>query len=161
VAGPQLIIGDESAVRCLNLRSEMVTTIAGSDVTGGADGPASRARFLSVIDIVVAPNGVLFVADRLNECVRRISTAKWPASDATAALTPAPERVVTTLIGEAGPDVQFAPSAAASFRKPIGIDGLALHTPPLPVPYRRPRPGLRMLTLIAMWDVCTSLMRRD
>jgi hypothetical protein len=28
VAGPQLIIGDSYAVRCLNLRSEMVTTIA-------------------------------------------------------------------------------------------------------------------------------------
>jgi hypothetical protein len=63
VAGPQLMIGDSYAVRCLNLRTEMVTTIAGGDEQGRADGPASRARFHSVVHIVVASNGVLLVAD--------------------------------------------------------------------------------------------------
>jgi hypothetical protein len=33
-AGPQLIIGDCRLVRCLNLRTEMVTTIAGGDMSG-------------------------------------------------------------------------------------------------------------------------------
>jgi hypothetical protein len=38
---------------------------------------------------------------------------------------------MTTLIGQADDGVQFAPSAPASFRKPIAVDILALHTPPL------------------------------
>jgi hypothetical protein len=131
VAGPQLIIGDNSAVRSLNLRTEMVTTIAGSDL----DGPASRARFDSVYGIAVAPNGVLFVVDRQNVCVRRIS----PVRSATAVVAPAKapaERMVTTLIGASGPNVQFARSASKLFRRSIpdlwGLWGWAFHAPPLP-----------------------------
>src|SRR4051812_35150467 len=60
-AGPQLIIGDGSAVRCLNLRTDMVTIIAGGTESGRCDGPASRARFDTVTDIAVASNGALFV----------------------------------------------------------------------------------------------------
>jgi hypothetical protein len=107
VAGPQLIIGGGSAVRCLNLLTEMVTTIAGpgpghtGPFQGYVDGPASSALFDCVWDIAVAPNGALFAAEQDTGAVRRISAAKWPG--------------VTTLIGKAGPDVQFARSAAESF----------------------------------------------
>jgi hypothetical protein len=48
VAGPQLMIGEDHAVRCLNLRTEMVATIAGDGSTGRSDGPASRAILLGV-----------------------------------------------------------------------------------------------------------------
>jgi hypothetical protein len=80
VAGPQLLIGDYAAVRCLNLRTEMVTTIAGAVEGGRLDGPASRARFMSVFTIAVAPNGAVLVADRANECMRRISAAAAAAA---------------------------------------------------------------------------------
>jgi hypothetical protein len=90
----QLLISDGGAVRCLNLRTEMVTTIAGGAERGRPDGPASRAQIGSAQGIAVSPNGVVFVADRGNDCVRRIGAATPPASDATA---PAAERMVTTV----------------------------------------------------------------
>jgi hypothetical protein len=143
MAGPQLIIGDRYRVRCLHLRTEMVTTIAGGSDWGYADGPASRALFGSPCDIPVAPpNGALFVVDRTNRCIRRISRisrispVKAHASGA-AIPTPTPtptqaERMVTTLIGEAtgNPDVQFAHSAAEPFRAELPFPwALALHVP--------------------------------
>jgi hypothetical protein len=156
LAGPQLIIGDGVAVRCLNLRTEMVTTIAGGDETGRADGPASRARFDSLYDFAVGSNGAIFVADRCSRAVRRISAAKWqwPASASGAMAAPAAERMVTTLIGEAGPDVQFARSSAESFR-----------TNDLPHPrwlctcLQRQGQGQGQGTPTAMSGACTSVVR--
>jgi hypothetical protein len=120
VAGPQLIVSEGHHVRCLNLRTEMVTSIAGSMARGRSDGSAlSEARFESLSAVVVAPNGAVFAVDGPNKCVRRLSAAKRPA-----------ERMVMTLIGEAGPDVEFASSSAASFRSRIWHpNALALHAP--------------------------------
>jgi hypothetical protein len=139
VAGPQLIIGG-NRVGCLNLRTEMVTTIAGpvpghtGPFHGYADGPASSALFDCVWDIAVAPNGALFVAERDNGAVRRISDAKWQASGAAAAAPARAQRRVTTLIGKAGPDVQFARSAAESFRRELSAPAaLALYAPAAPL----------------------------
>jgi hypothetical protein len=67
VAGPQLIISDYNnhAIRCLNLRSEQVTTIGGFG-KGHRDGPARDALFASPIGLAVAPSGVIFVADQVS-----------------------------------------------------------------------------------------------
>jgi hypothetical protein len=70
MTGPQLIIGDNGVVRCLNLRTEMVTTIVGGGLGGRCDGPASRARFALVYGVAVAVNRAVFVVDWETECVR-------------------------------------------------------------------------------------------
>ena len=49
-----------------------VTTVAGTGVAGFANGPARTARFRWPSDVVVAPDGTLYVADRGNGRVRRI-----------------------------------------------------------------------------------------
>jgi hypothetical protein len=77
--GPQLMISESCRVRCLNLRTEMVTTMAGVE-RGRADGPVACARFAGAYGIAVAPNGALFVVDRGNDCVRRISAAQRGSS---------------------------------------------------------------------------------
>jgi hypothetical protein len=129
-AGPQLIIGeyDGRRVRCLNLRTRMVTTVAGRGSQGrGApiDGPAlSQATFGAMYAIAVAPNGALFVCDFHSAAVRRISPAKRPASGGG----PPAERMVTTLIGAEGPGVQFARSSALPYRSAVaGPTALTLH----------------------------------
>ncbi len=125
VAGPQLMIGEYyGRVRCLNMRTRMLTTIVGSYAHGCVDGPASRARLGPMHSITVAPNGALFVTGY--GWVRRISAAKWPASGAAPA-----ERIVTTLIGNPGEYVHFAQSSAQSFRQSLPAPRLmALHVPP-------------------------------
>ncbi len=132
VAGPQLIVAEFNGrrVRCLNMRTRMVTTIAGVGLpmSEHVDGPASQAQFGCLGGIAVAPSGVLFVADVFNDCVRRISASKWPGFGAAPA-----ERMVTTLIGQPGPHVLFAQSSAQSFRRPqYSPWPLALYAPPSP-----------------------------
>jgi sugar lactone lactonase YvrE len=51
----------------------LVSTIAGSGVTGYADGPATEAAFWYPIDIAVGPGGKLYVADWKNHRIRIIS----------------------------------------------------------------------------------------
>jgi hypothetical protein len=67
VAGPQLIIcGGDHAIRCLNLRSEQVSTLAGDGFGGHKDGPLSTATFYSSNALAVTPSsGVIFVAENV------------------------------------------------------------------------------------------------
>jgi hypothetical protein len=127
VAGPQLIIGETaSRLRCLHLSNGTVSTIAGAfDLSGvTVDGPGSRARLSFPTSIAVAPNGVLFVADHTHFTIRRLSAAKWPAPH-----TPPAERMVTTLIGEAGRQVLFSSVKAFHCAMPSRPWGMALHCP--------------------------------
>jgi hypothetical protein len=112
VAGPQLWIGQlNGLLRCLDMRTQMVSTVVGAQRTAeghGVDGPASSANILTVRVVVVAPNGALLIADQ-NSAIRRVSAIKRTASGA--------ERMVTTLIGAAGFDVKFSASTAESFKQ--------------------------------------------
>ncbi len=74
----------------LNGATPVVTTYAGTfGVEGYADGAASQAKFNSPYSIVAAPDGTLYVADRNNKAVRKIS----------------PNGIVTTLVGANNPDI--------------------------------------------------------
>jgi hypothetical protein len=69
VAGPQLIISDygNHCIRCLNFRSEQVSTLAGdrNGKFGHANGPAHAALFYHPNGLAVAPSGVIFVAEQV------------------------------------------------------------------------------------------------
>ena len=87
--------------------SGVVTTVAGQPgQSGSTDGIGSAARFNNPCGIVADTSGVLFVTDRSNATVRRISNSGE----------------VTTLAGSAG---QFGSTngngAAARFSSPLGI----------------------------------------
>jgi hypothetical protein len=95
----------------------MVTTIAGVwplPNSQNADGPYPTSRLSAINDLVVAPNGVLFVAD--TQAVRRVTAAPVPSARGTGTGTRAVHRSISTLIGRAGPSVEFARSSAPSFR---------------------------------------------
>jgi hypothetical protein len=94
-AGPQLIITDHTRglIRCLNLHSETVTTIAGRVGPPYADGPALDCGIPQPYGVAVAPNGVIFVVSMYLGAVLRISAPKRSADDSSA------ERFVSVAIG--------------------------------------------------------------
>jgi hypothetical protein len=50
-----------------------VTTVAGDGFSGFNDGPALTARFKTVLDVAVTPDGSIYVADALNHRIRKIA----------------------------------------------------------------------------------------
>ncbi len=84
-----------------------VSTIAGRAGTAGAsDGQGRLAHFDQPTGIAVAPNGDLFVTDRNNHTVRKIT----------------PPNVVTTVAGLPGADGSAdGVGAAARFSSPGGV----------------------------------------
>ncbi len=82
-----------------------VTTIAGmAGVPGSADGTGSAARFSNPVGIALGPDGDLYVADRENHLVRRVTVGG----------------VVTTYAGSTQGYAE-GPAAAAKFNLPNGI----------------------------------------
>ena len=84
-----------------------VTTLAGTaGSAGSADGTGAAARFSQPSGIAVDSAGVVYVADTLNQTIRRVSAAG----------------VVTTLAGSAGQAGSAdGVIAAARFRQPTGL----------------------------------------
>lgn len=95
------------------IKSDALMTIAGSGNQYGLnDGPASRARFNDPNGVAVARDGTVYVCDRYNATIRRIST----------------EGTVTTLAGRAGMSgMGDGAASAARFNAPqritIAADG--------------------------------------
>jgi len=54
----------------------IVSTVAGSGTASFADGPASTAAFRAPLDLVVTPEGAVFVADALNHRIRKIQNGQ-------------------------------------------------------------------------------------
>lgn len=113
-----LIVADSenSAIRRVT-RDGITTTMAGLPGVPGPvpwgtnDGPALAARFRSPSGVTVAPNGEVFVADRLNHTIRRIAA----------------DRSVTTFAGNPG----VAGTNAGRGTKPCFVPLPALwQTPP-------------------------------
>ena len=78
-AGTALYVADTGnhRIRRLDLASNTVTTVAGDGVAAfaGDGGPAQNASFNAPTDVAVAPDGSLFVADTLNQRIRKVSSA--------------------------------------------------------------------------------------
>jgi streptogramin lyase len=96
-------------VRRVDSKTGIITTVAGSGKKGysGDGGPATKATMNEPYGIALDAGGNLFVVDRLNYCIRKISSAG----------------VITTLMGngksEYGGDGEDA--AKARFKEPNGI----------------------------------------
>lgn len=64
---------ETGAVDVTFLPNVTVTTIAGSDVAGDADGPGASAQFSNPVSVLVEPSGSIVVADFDNDRLRRIN----------------------------------------------------------------------------------------
>jgi sugar lactone lactonase YvrE len=109
-AGTSLPIKDASA------RTFFQSTRFG--VPGSLDGPALGALFREPDDIIIAPDGTMYVSDPINESIRRIrQTASGP--------------VVETIAGDGVPGFVDGAGATARFTTPTGIalsaDGQSLY----------------------------------
>lgn len=108
-ANNRLLVADalNAQIRALNLSTRAVTTLAGVALSEGAiDGVGEEARFSAPHHLARDAAGNLYIADRDNHTLRKIS----------------PGGVVTTLAGLAGAaGTVDGTGAAARFNQPVGV----------------------------------------
>lgn len=100
--------GDQ-VIRMIDVDGNVVTIAGQRFQEGYQDGPGIDALFNYPVALAAAPNGTLFVADALNNCIRRVG--------------PAPDYEVTTVAGacnEAG-DLVDGEGTNARFKGPQGL----------------------------------------
>ncbi len=85
--------------------AQNVVTLAGNGTAGLVDGAGATAQFNSPREVAVDAAGNVYVADRFNNCIRKIT----------------PAGVVTTLAGNGGTGNNDGTGAAASFNAPTGV----------------------------------------
>jgi sugar lactone lactonase YvrE len=83
----------------------VVSTLAGTNTAGYADGTGSAARFGGLTDIVADASGNLYVSDYGNHCIRKIT----------------PAGVVSTFAGTTTPGYSDGSPTAARFSYPHGL----------------------------------------
>ena len=70
-----LLFVDIGNARLRRIRDGIVTTVAGTDAKGSADGPAGKGTFIAPMDLTYAPDGSVLIADAGANRIRR-----WTAS---------------------------------------------------------------------------------
>jgi len=109
LAGGHLYVADSevSAVRDIELRPNLVTTIAGEDlfVFGDQDGEGDAVRLQHPLGITTR-DGVLFLADSYNNKIKRVEPRR---------------RAVTTWLGGGAAGCADGAGTAAAFREPGGV----------------------------------------
>jgi sugar lactone lactonase YvrE len=83
----------------------VVTTLAGSDQSGFADGQGAAAAFAAPTGVAVSTSGTVYVADADNNRIRQVSQAG----------------VVTTLAGSGTAGFANGTGAVALFNRPGGV----------------------------------------
>jgi DNA-binding beta-propeller fold protein YncE len=79
----------------------IVSTVAGDGTAGFLDGTALTAKFKSPLDVAILPNGVIYVADAFNSCIRKIENG-----------------IVTTFAGNGNANITNGNSSEARFKIP-------------------------------------------
>jgi DNA-binding beta-propeller fold protein YncE len=71
----KVIVADacNNSIRCIDMMTNRVSTLAGTGESGFQDGPAGRAEFDYPTGVAVIADGSVLVADRDNQCIRTIS----------------------------------------------------------------------------------------
>src|ERR1051326_6029592 len=108
-----IYIADNSSHRVRKLSGDTISTIAGTGIAGfsGDGGPATSAQVYNPTHLAIDPAGNIYVADYINNRVRKINTAG----------------TITTVAGSATPNNQGGysgdggPATSAQFNKPAGI----------------------------------------
>jgi len=101
-----MYVVDETNARIRRITPEgVVSTLAGSGTAGFQDGTGTSARFNQPFGVAVNSAGTVYVADRMNHRIRRIT----------------PEGVVTTFAGGATSGGNNGTGTNATFTQPIGI----------------------------------------
>ncbi len=114
IDGDNLYVADNNTIRKVVIATGQVTTIAGSSVSGSADGIGTTARFRGSLGITTDGTN-LFVADTLNHTIRKVVIVT---------------NEVTTIAGMAGTAGSTdGIGSAALFNHPTGIvsDGINLY----------------------------------
>jgi IPT/TIG domain/NHL repeat len=83
----------------------VITTFAGSGVAGLLDGTGTTARFNQPYGIAIDASDNIYIADRINHAIRKIT----------------PAGVVTTIAGNGTPGLANATGSAARFNEPLGL----------------------------------------
>ena len=89
----------------LSAKAQVVTTLAGSGAYGSADGTGTAATFYTPQGVAVDSSGNVYVADRVNNKIRKIT----------------PTGEVTTFAGSGALGSDDGPGAAATFFRPNGV----------------------------------------
>ncbi|MFT0787358.1 hypothetical protein [Synechococcus sp. H55.10] len=123
-----LWIADQHRLRLLSVAGQLTTQ---SDPEAGyRDGPLAESRFRSLAGLAFDSSGVLWLADRDNQRIRRLQ----------------PGGQVSTLAGQNEPGWQDGPTSAARFQQPAGLvvlpDGSVVVVDP-------GLPGLRRISRVA------------
>jgi sugar lactone lactonase YvrE len=85
--------------------SGVVSTLAGSGALGFADGPATSARFSFPDGVAVDTSGNVYVADKFNQCIRKVTSSG----------------VVSTLAGSGVQGFADGPATSAQFNVPYSV----------------------------------------
>ena len=91
---------------CKSSNAQYVTTLAGlANSAGFIDGPSMTARFNNPSGVTTDKNGNIYIADGLNNCIRKINA----------------NGIVSTLAGNGSIGSTDGPGSAAAFYEPIAI----------------------------------------
>ena len=105
-AAGTLYVSEEAGNKIRKITADgAVTTLAGSGVAGATDATGTAATFRAPSGIAVDPNGYIYVADRDNNKIRKIS----------------PAGVVTTFAGSGADGSNDGTGTTASFYHPTGV----------------------------------------
>lgn len=92
-------------IRKISADGTTVSTVAGTGVAGFSDGPGNLAKFRSPAGVAVDPAGVVYVTDRDNNRIRRISTSG----------------IVTQWVGDGSAGFRDGTGTYAELNGPLGI----------------------------------------
>jgi hypothetical protein len=106
--GNVLYVGTGARVRRIDLTTGIITTYAGGGSVLGDGGPAIAARFQDIGDIAVNAAGDVYVADRIDNRIRKVALATG---------------IITTVAGTgvAGSTGDNGQATAALLRNPEGV----------------------------------------